>query len=322
MKNKMKNYLSWVTALVLVLSLFGCKGSDSESGSSTVTIDISGLKQQLLTADNEAASTGPSRVQSPGASEAQDTVKTLMIAPITYSTHGVPYTMDNFDEDTEDDFENDAANSINFLQFIQLPTSKNTVEVSVPAISEGWQLLAAATSNKVEEVGDIGDDGDGATLVYIGFTEEAFTSASDFTNANVTLTMKRHCDQDDEDQPKGCATFDGDIEAIVTDAVEIHGVKINGDMQSSSYPFPWIVRSNAEGDEISADEAEGRLNNIVTAFGDETLIESITVLSTHQLSVVNDGNTDCRNLDSGDTTSDFIEYCTTDEEAQESRRVY
>ncbi len=323
MKNKTKTYLSWVIAMLLSLSLFGCKGSDSDTGGVMLTIDISALKQQLLTTSNESASTGPSMLESPDTSPAQNTVKTLMIAPITYSNHGEAYSMDSFDKDAEDDFENDAANSIDYLQFIQLPTSRDTVEVTVPAISDGWQLLAAATSNKVEEVGDLGDDGNDASLVYVGFTEQSFTSAEDFRDAgDVVLTLKRHCDQDDDDQPKGCATFDGHKEAIVTDAVEIHGVKINGTMQSSSNPFPWIVRSGPSGDEISAADAEARLNGIVGLFGNASSITNITVLSTHQLSAVNDGNSDCRNLTASDATADFIENCTSDEMVQEATRAY
>jgi hypothetical protein len=322
MKKQIKNCLSWVAVFTLALSLFGCKGTDSDSGSKTLRIDISGLKQQLVaSSSNSSSADNLENVDSPEVSPAQDSVKTLMIAPITYSNHGVPYSMDTFDKDTEDDFENDAANSINYLQFVQLPTAQDYVEVSVPAISQGWQLLAAATSNKVEEVGDIDDDGAGASLVYVGFTEEAFTSADDFTKANATLTMKRHCDQDDEDQPKGCATFDGDKEAIVTDAVEIHGVKVNGIMQSNQ-TFPWVVRPDAAGAEFSVAQAESGLNSIISAFGDPSLITSITVLSTHQLSAVNKTNTVCRNLTTGDTTSDFIIKCTDDDKPQEAKRVY
>ena len=322
MKNQIRKYITWMVTVTFALALFSCKGTDSESGSKTITIDISGLKQKLGATVSTANSENRSNLESPEESDAQDTVKTLMIAPITYSNHGVPYSMDTFDKDTEDDFENDAANSINYLQFIQLPTSQDHVEVSVPAISDGWQLLAAATSNKVEEVGDIGDDGDGTTLVFVGFTEESFTSADDFTSARPSVTLQRHCDQDEEDQPKGCATYDGNKEAIVTSAVEIHGVRLNTTMLTPSYPFPWIVRANpnVSQSEISPDEAEIRLNNMVNE--DDPTISTLTVLATHQLSFANSTNSDCLALDAGDSTSDFISNCTEDNVAQEYTRAY
>lgn len=291
--------------ILMVLGLLGCKGLENESESSKVSIDISGLLANMPVASSssdEPSSEQPEGVSSPTENEAQSAVKTLMVVPLTYSKHGEPYTNETFDDDTEEDFEDDAMNSVNFLQFIQLPTSSSTVELEVPTASDGWQLLAAATKGTVTSAEEIED----SVIVYLGFTNQDFQSADDFNDANVSLEITRYCDQDEEDRPKGCATFDGEKEAIVTSAVEIHQIKINDvDQGNGGNAFPWIVRSSPGTGQITASTAASRLDSIVSAYGSS--ISKIAVHVTHQLS---DGKSPaCKALDYNSSVASFRTEC-------------
>jgi hypothetical protein len=307
---------------LMTLGLAGCKSLDSDT--TKVSIDISGVLDNLATnSSSSSTSNSPQnsdRISSPEPSDAQTAVKTLLIVPLTFSKHGQPYSFDTFDDDTEEDFEDDAANSANFIKYIQLPTASDTVEIEVPTISEGWQLLSAATVEKVEDSGDIED----ATLAYIGFTTQAFKTADGFnkaTEAERTLTLKRHCDQS-ENRPKGCATFDGSKKAIVTSAVEIHRVDINGSEQDEgSNTFPWIVRTALDSNEISADTAESRLDAMATAFGKDSITE-ITIYVTHQKSASAQARTGCTALKFASGSLAFKEKCTADGAYQENSRSY
>ncbi len=299
-----------LVSMVLVAALSTCKTSDEEK--STVSIDISALTENLLIAEpnsqSDSADKSVAQAASDTSSDAQDAVVTLMIAPLTFVNHGMKYRVDDFDEDAEADLEKDAVNSVDFLQFVQLSSRTSTVEIEVPNISDGWQLIAAVTNVEVNDVEDFSSDENDGAMKYIGFTDDSFTSAEELSGSDAIITLQRYCDQSDENIPKGCATFDGDVpaEAIVTAAVEIHGVAINGVAQTPLTAFPWIVRSSPNANQISAEIAESGLQGIYDSYIGST-IERVTVIATHQLSVGK--STACRNLDYADATADFDEEC-------------
>ncbi|MBU2512853.1 hypothetical protein KJ966_16060 [bacterium] len=310
MEKLIKRGILIVVSMVLIATLSTCKSSDQEK--STVSIDISALKENLFIAESSSQSDSVNRSESQASAsdtsnDAQDAVVTLMIAPLTFVNHGKKYRVEDFGEATETDLENDAVNSIDFLQFVQLSGSSSTVEIEVPTISSGWQLIAVVTNVAIADVEDFKSDENDGAMKYIGFTDESFTSASDFESANPTLTLQRYCDQGEENRPKGCATFDGGVpaKAIVTAAVEIHGVSINGVSQTPSTPFPWIVRATPNSNQLSAAAAATALQGIYNSYG--STVESITVTATHQLSLGK--STACRALDHESTTTAFDTAC-------------
>ncbi|MCG8338974.1 MAG: hypothetical protein MJE63_31075 [Proteobacteria bacterium] len=291
----------------MLIGLLSCKDMNTNEDSSKISVDISGLLAQLPANNSSSSASSQSvsqssqvsgQVASPPENDAQSAVSTLIVVPLTYSKNGEPYSNSDFDESKESNLEDDAINSAGFLQFIQLPTSSSTVEIEVPTTSEGWQLLAAATKDKLESADEFED----AVIYYIGFTEQAFTSADDFNDANVTLELKRHCDQDATNRPKGCATFDGSRSAIVTDAVEIHRVEIDGSADTS-VSYPLVVRSSPGAGDVSADSAKLSLDGILGIGG----ASSITVYATHQLS---DGkSTTCKDTTNDQAFNIFSDNC-------------
>ena len=315
----MKNYIVKSTILVgmviFAIGILGCKNMENNtSDSSKVTVDISGLTKNLATNSSSSQGSSESPQLSSPDNDAQTAVQTLVIVPLTHAIHGEAYNIEKFDEAADEDFGEDAVNSANYLQVIQLPTSATTVEIEVPNISDGWQLLAAATVEEVVSAEEVGD----ATLAYIGFTADSYDSADDFGDSDTTLTMVRHCDQDDADMPKGCATFDGDKEAIATSAVEIHQIDINGtDQGDGGNAFPWIVRASPGGGEINVTTAETYMDNIVTSY--VGTVNSITVYATHQMSDAAQARTGCT---ASTSSANIIAKCTEDGEAQEYARTY
>lgn len=299
---------SFITLAALIFAsvlfaLSGCKSVEQDSESNRISIDISGLKKSLVTPSSaqSASVNGPNYV-AVTESQAQESVLSLLIAPITHSAHGKPYSSDEpFTDDVGDDLEDDAPNSANYIQFIDLPTDQNYVDVEVPSISDGWQLVAAAFKTRVTNIDDMTDEANDNAIAYIGFTEKAYTSVDDFNANPVTLKLKRACNQDNP--PKGCAAYDTDKDPILTAAVEIHDILINGasiegSLSGWSLPgFPWVVRSNDVSDNVST--YRQHMDSIVSNYG-EAAINQIMVKTTHQLSAAFKG-TACE-----DATGDAI----------------
>ncbi len=300
-----------IAMVALSIGLLGCKEMNSNDDTKKITLDISGLLAQLPVSSSSSASSSQSvsqssqmssQVSSPPENDAQSAVKTLMVVPLTYSKHGTPYSSSDFSQATEEDLEDDAINSAGFLQFIQLPTSGSTVELEVPTVSDGWQLVAAATSETVESADKLED----AKIYYIGFTTQAFKSAEEFNSANPTLTLKRHCDQDAVNRPNGCATFDGNKDGIVTSAVEIHELYINGIPQSCSAlsggPFPWDVSTDAL--------AVTRTTNLTDCVDNDWAGGTITSLKLNVTHKQSDGKSiACQTAGGADTTTDYYNKC-------------
>jgi hypothetical protein len=311
MKRNIKLTFLGIISVALFSTIIGCKFDESDS-STKVRIDISELKKKLVTPSQVSESNRNYNVSSPS-SDAQTAVRTLLIAPLTTINHGGPYSPDEpFTSDVEEDLKKDAANSVDYINLVQLPTSKDYVEVEMPAISQGWQLFVAAASLQISSNEDLTDDDKVDSLSYVGFTRQSFTSADEFNGANVTLTMRRACLQDTI--PKGCATFNDNKEAVASAAVEILAIEINGTAQTThAIPFPWVVRSDATQDlaniPVSPSDVEARMNLVRSNFG--TSIDLIKVITTHQLSVGQSSN--CANLSLTDVTADFKTNCGTQE---------
>ena len=312
MKRNLNLTLIGVFALTLFLTTVGCK-FDGSDDTTTVRIDISDLKKHLVTPAlpaEQSTLNGPSLAVTSPSSAAQTPVVTLIIAPLTFTNHGKPYSPDEpFTDTVKDDLENDAPNSANFIHFEQLPSDNDYIEVEVPNISEGWQLLAAASTTTFTSIDDMTDNDNNDALAYVGFTERAFTSVDDFNTNSGLLEMRRACYQDTP--PKGCATFNENKDAIATDAVEILSIEINGTEEvHGSFPYPWVVRSGAIGTvdnvEISAATALDRMNSVVSTLG-KAGITSLKVKTSHQESLGQSAA--CIALTAASTVSDFETEC-------------
>ncbi|MBU3914014.1 hypothetical protein KKA14_00595, partial [bacterium] len=143
MKTANRKYFFGILAVLFLFALLACKMEKIDSETSTVSIDISPIIQQLAVPSSSVAQTsdeGPSKVSSPVDSPAQDIIKTLIITPLSYTTHGRPYgSTEPVTDAVLDDIEKDVPNSLPYIKFIQLyPGVDTIVELEVPSMSGGW----------------------------------------------------------------------------------------------------------------------------------------------------------------------------------------
>ena len=251
-----------------------------------LTVDISELKKQFgYSSDNKDSLDKAVRgIDDLEETPATSAVKSLVIGAIVITARDTPYTIDEAltDEDMED-IEDDVLNSAAYIDFVNLPTSDDTIEFLVPPPSAGnWQVAAIGVNFKMEYLEELDETEHDDAVMYYGFTP-IFYKYDDIEEDTVfSLTMKRNCLANEEIHPNGCATYSNILsdDPIVTPAVEIVDVKIN-DKSVSYSDFPIIVRSEAVSDTNVV--TSGTAVNILEGFKDSSLDieDTLTVFTTH-----------------------------------------
>ncbi len=250
-----------------------------------LTVDISELKKQFgysSDSDNEDSLGKEFReISGPGDSDATSAVESLVIGAVVITRKdedGNPYAYNTdealTDEDMED-IEDDVLNSAAYIDFVNLPTTENTIEFLVPPPSaENWQVAAIGVDFKMDYLGQLDETDHDDAIMYYGFTSIPY-HYDDIKEDTppISLTMKRACLANET--VLGCATYSNilSVDPIVTSAVEIVDVKINGVSDSYYSNFPIIVRSETEADAAIVD-----LNSIKDYYslgiGDDLTIET------------------------------------------------
>ena len=148
------------------------------------------------------------------------------------------------------------------------------------------------------------------SVIYIGFDERFLKTSADNQIfeldpngvptgdpvTEITLNVIRACLVEPQDPPKGCAQFNADRSVVVSSAVEITRMYINGDTSTNWLgSYARVVRSNASatgtcsgiGANCPASVASSQLLDAM-ASAENTLgaanIESVELHTTHQLS--------------------------------------
>jgi len=253
-----------------------------------LTVDISELKKQFgysSDSDNEDSLEKTVRsISELPETEATSAVKSLVIGAIVITTRDTPYTIDEaLTDDDMEDIEDAVLNSAAYIDFVNLPTSDDTIEFLVPPPSaEKWQVAAVGVNFKMDYLNELDEDEHDDAVMYYGFTP-IFYKYDDIEEDTVfSITMKRNCLANEEIHPNGCATYSNILsdDPIVTPAVEIIDVKINDESVSYS-DFPIIVRSEAVSDTNVV--TSGTAVNILKGFKDSSLDieDTFTVFTTH-----------------------------------------
>jgi hypothetical protein len=281
-----------------------------------LTVDISELKKQFgysSDSDNEDSLEKTVRsISELPETEATSAVKSLVIGAIVITARDTPYTMDEaLTDDDMEDIEDDVLNSAAYIDFVNLPTSDDTIEFLVPPPSAGnWQVAAIGVDFEMDYLEQLDETDHDDAVMYYGFTP-IFYKYDDIKEdmPPISLTMKRNCLANDE-PPKGCATYSNILidDPIVTPAVEIVGVEIFTFTDNETYEIdpselPIIVRT--KDDKIYA---KGTLN---TFKGNYDLIigDKFTVITTHSKNPLETKLcTDLAN-DPSATVEDLKKYC-------------
>lgn len=318
MKIKNKGLHTAVISIGIYLILFtllpGC-GEFNDNPRETkmkLTVDISELKKQFgysSDSDNEDSLEKTVRsIPELPETEATSAVKSLVIGAIVITARDTPYTTDEaLTDDDMEDIEDDVLNSAAYIDFVNLPTSDDTIEFLVPPPSAGnWQVAAIGVNFKMEYLDELDETEHDDAVMYYGFTP-VFYKYDDIEEDTVfSITMKRNCLANEEIHPNGCATYSNILSdnPIVTSAVEIIDVKINDESVSYS-DFPIIVRSEAD-----AEAAISILNDIKDNYPLLGIGDYLTVITTHSLSPLQTDEA-CKALadNPSATVDDLIEYC-------------
>jgi hypothetical protein len=243
-----------------------------------IMVDISELKKQF-----EYSSDSDRSIPGLPETEANSAVKSLVIGAIVIS-RDTPYTLDEAltDEDLED-IEDDVLNSAAYIDFVNLPTTEDTVEFLVPPPSAAnWQVAAIGVNFEMDYLDQLSEDKHDDAVMYYGFTPQFYHYDDIEEDTIIELEMKRNCLGNEEIHPNGCASYSNILsdDPIVTPAVEIVDVKINDVSVSPEY-FPIIVRSEADGTNVVT---SGTAISILKGFRDASSLDigdTLTVITTH-----------------------------------------
>jgi hypothetical protein len=284
--------LVWLLLLAFALAgVAGCADDSEESG--PVTVPLQDLQRQIGYSD----ATLTNSVTSPTSDEtnpATSVARSIAIGAVVVRSRSLaegPYSDETPIENIETQLEDDIRNSAAFINLINLPTAEEAVTVDLPPpAAEKWQLLGAALSTQPANKEALGEPANQDATIYIGFDKRflATTSEGGVVQLNpdgtpgtepltdITLTLQRACLQNQLDPPKGCAQFNTDGNIIVSAALEIVDVEVNG-VSVTGVTFPIIVR-----DAASVGTARVALFPLFNPLTDSTHT-SVEVFTTHQL---------------------------------------
>jgi len=275
----------------------------------TISIDIQELQRQVGYSTDSIANQCEQlpRIVSSGGSDATSEVKTIALGAIVVTSRDTPYTTDEAPTDEEVEiFKDEVANSVVYISFVDLPTSEDTVDFLIPPPSAGkWQVFAIGVDFELDYLEELAEDEHENSIIYYGFTKDFYTSET-IEGVTPEITLKRACLR--SEGIKGCATYSNDLDdgPVVSAAVEIIDVKING-VSVDHDGFPIIVRTEAD--------SQAAVSTLLGFLDDESMeIGDIrTVITTHSKNP--NESSDCRAFaDNPDATvDDFTTNCETQE---------
>lgn len=264
---------------LIVTGLMGCGDlNDNPQEERTLDVSVSELQRQIgASGDGNAnALTDQSGLST------HSTVKTLVVGAVVIrsrtSAQG-PYT----DETPVSDIgslEQDLIDSASNVRMIQLPTTSDTIRITLPPPSaEKWQLMGAAFETEMTLPDQLGDEVNQDTVKYIGFHNQFLQTGTNGEvqvlgtgeEASLSLNLQRACLV--TYPPNGCAQYDEDLVAVVTAAVQILSVEVDGTeittaLDGSDIPYPLIITSADDANTAKA----GTLNGLVPATASKVVV--------------------------------------------------
>lgn len=306
---------------VVIPVLFAC-GNDSEQPATT-GISMRALQRQLGYVDDPSSS-------SLIFVETEATTKPLVVAIVAMVVRSRtiaqgPYSDRTPITDLETQLEDDLRNSADFVVLENLESAPETIEIELPPPSaEKWQLAAVAFSTQPDSVEALGEPVHQDAVIFIGFNDNFLKTTPDGgvttldganvadANGVISIPIQRACLINQDNPPKGCAQFNTDRIPVVTSAVEIIRVNVNGANVAGTFPI--IVRKTPdtglpnEVDVTTAAAALAALPGVATA-------SNVEVFTTHLLAAKHE-LTPCSDLDGTNPSAAALEAACIDEEGK------
>ena len=204
--------------------------------------------------------------------------------------NGGPYSNDTpITEGKIGELQQDIQNSLEYMEIISLPTSREFFEVKLPPEAAGnWQVMVEASRLTPEYLSDLATSEQQGGLTYFGFSN-GFMDPSNLEPP--TIKLIRGCLANPSTPPNGCVQFDVDSAhtPVVSASVEIIGVVIDGVLQTpggfdpglgcGAFLFPWVVRDVPSAGEMDPAKAKECMSNLVDPTPNADSV--ISVISTH-----------------------------------------
>ncbi|MDX2470005.1 MAG: hypothetical protein QNL04_05445 [SAR324 cluster bacterium] len=265
------------------LTLLAACGNDNPEPTAKVTIDVAAIKKQMGIAPN------PSIVAGEGV---DSEIQALVIGTLTIQETDTPWTNDLIKSGVLTSvFGQDLRNSENYFTIFHLPISEDALTIELPPQnSKHFQIVAVGLRTKPSTVREIGVGSHAGSAVYFGFSE-LFFNTNEVANGSLHISMKRGCLV--SPTPDGCAVFGALVadDPIVTESVEILGVKVNdSDYTTYAANFPMIVSTTAQA--TTAITYLKAVRDEIVATGVD--ISSLSVVTSHRTSTVE--SADCQDL--------------------------
>ncbi len=295
--------LAMALGFAMALAGAGCLGGGQDRGNGKITVDIRPLVEQMggstgastlsagggIAPQSGAAPRGavaPQSITGPGTSAATTDVLTLVIGAVAIGFQDTPLGPNTAITDAlKDELQQAAMDSTQFVALAQLPTSDPFVEFDVPPPAAiHWQIVVVGLRDTERYL----DQSGGNSPIYYGFNLDAlgnptFLSARTVSDAPIDVVMKRACVV--SVPPNGCAQYKPDRTLVITPALEIVGVYLDGSLSNLLPPAVALpIRSAAN--------VTGAMGTLAAIPGIGTAT-SIRIDTTHQLSPANAGNAIC-----------------------------
>ena len=303
--------LIWTLLILTFFILTGCKelSNDPPQESGNLVVNLSEIQKQLGYSPQSNRLNGRlDSVTVPGATDATDQVRSLLVGAFVVNSRATPYTKDvAITETIEENLKDELAGSVDYIKMVNLPTENDYIEFPYPKSElSQWQVIAVALDFEIKEVAELGEDAHSESILYFGFSNSFYKASTIGANEQVTIGMTRACLTN---PVKGCATYNDSLTGtpVVTPAVEILGIRYNSTSSdfSSAVGFPIIVRTATDAT-AAISSLETVRSEIVTAGHS---ITSLTVRSTHTKNTAE--STSCKALqdDSSATVSQLETAC-------------
>jgi len=173
----------FLTMMVSALLLSSCKELTNEKdSSSTISVDLNDIKQQLNAGDRTSQSV-----------TAAAGVKAFIIGAIVI-TRDTPYQSgEDLTKSEEDALVDDLTNSINYITLVNLPVAKDYIEFLIPPDTAGhWQVIVIAIDFEANTFSDLENyEDNGGSITHTGFTPNFYTSGS-VGSSVIPIEMKEY----------------------------------------------------------------------------------------------------------------------------------
>ncbi|MBT4090661.1 MAG: hypothetical protein HOE30_19410, partial [Deltaproteobacteria bacterium] len=190
--------LIWTLLILTFFILTGCKelSNDPPQESGNLVVNLSEIQKQLGYSPQSNRLNGRlDSVTVPGATDATDQVRSLLVGAFVVNSRATPYTKDvAITETIEENLKDELAGSVDYIKMVNLPTENDYIEFPYPKSElSQWQVIAVALDFEIKEFAELGEDAHSESILYFGFSNSFYKASTIGANEQVTIGMTRAC---------------------------------------------------------------------------------------------------------------------------------